>query len=216
VGDEEEALPKVVGGDESDGFFGEVDVGLDEGQDVAELVLEFGCAGGEGPVEKLFAGSQLGVGFGVDQRGDAFDLAEVELAGEEGPGGELAGFGESGALCEAFVQDHGQDRRGAEGVQFDDVLLGVTARGTKQVCLGGEVGRRLRGHQAQPAQHVGMSGPISQERGCLRHEEAVCDGDGQGTAQAYDASGAVADGGRDRCDGVVDHVEHESVLSIHR
>jgi hypothetical protein len=61
----------------------------------------------------------------VDQVGNGFGLAEVELVVDEGTARELAGFGPSGAKRNDARHEQFADDRAAVRVQFEYIFAGV-------------------------------------------------------------------------------------------
>ena len=113
----------------------------------------------------------LGVGFGVDEVGEALGLGEVELAGQEGAAGEFAGLGEAqaGDGAKGFEQ---QARHGAAamGMEFQHILAG------EGMGAGEEEGEGLV------------------ERGALRRTVGSARGSGGGRMRGCGISGAAAEG----------------------
>ena len=80
---------------------------------------------------------------GGDQVGDGLGLGEIDTAAEEAALGELAGFGEAGAVCTALANDAFEQHGRAVGGDFDHVFAGVGVR------RGEESGDDLVEHQVR-------------------------------------------------------------------
>ena len=78
-------------------------------------------------------------GGGVDEVANCFGLSEIEAAGEEGPLGEFAGFGEAGSGAKALADKEIEEDGRAVGGDFYDVFGGVGV-GFLEVCDYGFVG----------------------------------------------------------------------------
>jgi hypothetical protein len=113
------------GGEDVDVVLGEVDAGLEGGDEGDQRGLDGRDGVGERAGE--LAGGEAGLleRGGGDEVGDGLGLGEVDAAGEEGALGELAGFGEAGAAGTALADDVFEQDGRAVGGDLDQVFGGV-------------------------------------------------------------------------------------------
>jgi hypothetical protein len=196
-----EACLKGGAGVWGDVFFGEVDVGLDVGEDVDERSAEGVGFLADGAGELLVGGAEGESALGVDEVHDGLGLGEVDFAVEEGALGELAGFSGAGSGLEEGFEDALGDEHTAVAVEFDDGFSGVAGGGAEEEGDALIEGEALGVHGLG---EVGEAwGPVGQ--GFAGAEDFGGDGDGLGAGQTDDADGRLPDGGGDGGDGVGHH-----------
>ena len=188
------------GGHDVDVVFGEVDAGLEGGDQRDELGFDRRDLAGERAAHLPRGQPGLLEGGGLDEVADGFGLGEVEAAAEEGALGELAGLGEAGtggaAGADGVLEQH---RRAVHG-DLNDVLAGVAVgRGEK----GGDdlVEDAVVGEVEQLAEAGAARGELMPEP-----EHGLGDGTGGGTAEPDDADASAPGWGGDGDDGVAEFV----------
>src|SRR5713101_4033760 len=113
-----------VGGD-GDVVLGEIDAGLEQGDQVDQFLLDGLEAIGERAFELLGGDLGLKQGLRVDQVADGFGLGKVEASVEKGSHGEFTGLGETGAAGKREFDDVAEDDGRPVSGDFDDVVGGV-------------------------------------------------------------------------------------------
>jgi hypothetical protein len=175
---------------------GEVDAGLEGGDEGDELELDGGDESGEGAAELAGGDAGLVEGVGLDEVVDGFGLGEVDASGEEGSLGELAGFGEAGSGCEGAAEEIVEQDGGAVGGDLDDVVGGVGVGGGEEGDDGFVEGLTV------VVDDFGESG-LGGGQGVAKAEQRFGDGAGVGAGEAEDADASSTVGGGDGGDGVV-------------
>ena len=112
-----------------DVFVGEIDVGLDVGEQAQEGFAKGEDVAAEAALELLSGGAEGEVGLGPNKVHDGLGLGEVHLPIEEGAPGEFAGLGGSCAAGEEEIEDAAGDEDAAVALDLDDVLAGVAGGG---------------------------------------------------------------------------------------
>ena len=179
-----------------DVFVGEIDVGLDVGEEREEGFAEGEDVAAEAALELLGGGGEGEVGLGADKVHDGLGLGEVHLSVEEGAAGEFAGLGETRAGGEEEIEDAAGDEDAAVALDLHNVLAGVAG------------GSAMDGEE-DFVEHAVAVEDAAESLGAERKvwdrgagvEDAGGNGDGVGAGEAEDSDGAFAEGGGDGGDG---------------
>ena len=123
----------LVGGESVDVVFGEVNACFEGGDQGGKLLFYRGYLAGEGAAKLLGGDAGLVEGRGVDEIANCFCLREIEAAGEKGPLGEFAGFGQACSGAKALADKEIEEDGRAVSGDFDYVFRGVGV-GFLEVC----------------------------------------------------------------------------------
>lgn len=184
-----------------DVLLGEVDAGLDVGEDLNERGAQvFGLAT-DGAGELFVGGADGESALGVDEVHDGLGLGEVDFTVEKGALRELAGVCMAGAGGEEGLEDALGDEEAAVAMELEGGFSGVAGGAMEQddnALIEGEAGGIAGGGEVETARReVG--------KGSAGLEDAGADVEGAGAGEADDGNGGLTGGGGDGGDGVVDH-----------
>ena len=199
-----EAGNELVPGVGRDVFFGEINVRLDMGQGLEQLVAQLVDALGELAGELFVGGAQGQLGARVDQIGHGFGLREVNAPVEKGAAGEFAGLGQPRAVCEDGVEDQFCGQNSAVAGDLDDILAGEGA-GRAHDGEQGLVHVLAVAHDVAEVDRMRRRGGRFDGRCAGGRKGAVRDGERLRAREADDGQPAFAERRGNRSDGVVQH-----------
>lgn len=180
-----------------DVLVGEIDVGLDVGEDAEEALAQGDDVAAEAAFELLGGGAEGEICLSADEVHDRLGLGEVHFSVEEGAPCEFAGVGEAGAAGEEEIEYAPGDENAAVALNLDDVLAGVAG------------GCAMEGEQdlIQHLRAIDDAAELLEARGQVRDlvagtEYVAGDADRVRPAEPEDGDGGLAKGRRDSGNGI--------------
>ena len=116
------------GSHEGDVFVGEIQPGLDIGEEVEQVVAQLLQRASHAAGELFERLLQLIARAGFDDGVNGLGASQIELAGQEGSQRELAGLGGAAAGLQQLRDQQLHQRRAGERVNLGDILSGVAVR----------------------------------------------------------------------------------------